>query len=54
MAKKHITEIRINHKSEEEKNEYELKLNEALIKAGYKSRVEFIQESIRNLIKEFK
>ena len=49
-----MTEIRINHKTKEEKIEYEIKLNEALIKAGYKSRVEFIQESIRNLMKELK
>ena len=54
MTKKYVTEIRINHKTEKEKNEYELKLNTALTEAGYKSRVEFIQESVRNLIKELK
>lgn len=45
------TEIRIFHKTEEEKVEYERKLDEALRKQGYKSRTEWINEKYRELIK---
>ena len=44
------TEIRIIHKSKEEKFEYENKLKIALLKAGYKDRTEFIREKIRGLM----
>ena len=45
------TEIRISHKTIEEKQEYEIALDKALKKHGYKTRTEFIQEKIRELIK---
>jgi hypothetical protein len=45
------TEIRISHKTLEEKQEYEEALDKALKKHGYKTRTEFIQEKIRELIK---
>jgi len=45
------TEIRISHKTEEDKEEYERKLYQALKSAGYNNRNEFIKECIRNLIK---
>lgn len=43
------TEIRISHKTEEEKIEYESKLDQKLKDSGYKNRNEFIKECIRNL-----
>lgn len=45
------TEIRLSHKTIEEKQEYETALDKALKKHGYKTRTEFIQEKIRELIK---
>lgn len=45
------TEIRISHKTIEEKSEYERKLDEELKKQGYKSRTEWINEKYRELIK---
>jgi len=45
------TEIRISHKTIEEKQEYEAALDKALKKHCYKSRTEFVQEKIRELIK---
>lgn len=44
------TEIRISHKTEEEKKEYEKKLDEALKAQGYKSRTEWLNEKYRELI----
>ena len=44
------TEIRISHKSEETKAEYENKFDEALKINGYRTRTEFITEKIRELI----
>lgn len=44
------TEIRIAHKTKEEKQEYERKLDEALKSKGYKSRSEWINEKYRELI----
>jgi len=46
------TEFRISHKTIEEKEEYERKLGEALKKAGYRNKIEFINEKIRELIKK--
>lgn len=43
------TEIRISHKTKEEKQEYEKQLDEALKKEGYKNRAEFIKECVRML-----
>lgn len=48
------TEFRISHKTKEEKQEYELKLDEALKKRGYKSRIEWIKEQYRELLKDDK
>lgn len=48
------TELRIQHKSLAEKQEYEQKLDEALKNKGYNSRIEFIQEKIRELTNENK
>ena len=45
------TEIRITHKTEEDKKEYEKKLAENLKKNGYSNRVEYFKECIRNLSK---
>ncbi len=42
------TEIRIAHKSEEEKAAYERHLDESLKALGYKSRSEWIKEAVRN------
>ena len=44
------TEVRISHKTEEDKQEYERKLDEALKSLGYRNRTEFISEKIRELI----
>lgn len=46
------TEIRIAHKSKEEKEEYEKRLDEALKKKGYKNRTEWLNEKYRELIKD--
>jgi len=43
------TELRISHKSKEEKSEYEAKLDLNLIIKGYANRIEFIREKIREL-----
>lgn len=53
-TKSKYTEIRILHKTVEEKKEYESKLNEALKKNGYSGRTEFIREKIRELIRDTK
>ena len=45
------TEIRISHKTEKEKKEYERKLDEALKSFGYRNRTEFITEKIREILK---
>lgn len=45
------TEFRISHKTLEDKKQYEQKLDDALKKAGYKSRSEWINEKYRELIK---
>ena len=47
MDKPKYTEIRIPHKTKEEKEEYESKLNEALKKNGYSGRTEFKRENKR-------
>ena len=44
------TEIRIRHKSKEEKKEFEEKLDKALKEKGYSGRVEWIKELYRGLI----
>lgn len=44
------TEIRIRHKSKEEKGNFEAKLEKALKEKGYSGRVEWIKESYRELI----
>lgn len=46
------TEIRISHKTEKEKIEYERNLDEALKKKGYRNRTEWLSEKYRELIKE--
>lgn len=48
------TEIRISHKTEEEKIEYERNLDEALKEKGYRSRTEWLNEKYRELVKESK
>lgn len=48
------TEIRLPHKSIEEKKEYENKLDEAIKQNGYSSRAEFVREKIRELIRNTK
>ena len=45
------SEIRISHKTEEDKQEYERKLDEALKSLGYRNRTEFITEKIREILK---
>jgi len=45
------TETRINHKTKEDKEEYENKFNEALKKQGYSGRVEWFNEKYRELLK---
>jgi len=45
------TEVRIKHNSVKDKIEYEKKLAEALKREGYKNRVEYFKECIRNLSK---
>lgn len=50
MPKLIYTEIRISHKTQDEKKEYESKLDEALKNRGYKNRNEFFKEKIRDLI----
>ena len=51
MAEKIYTELRIPHKSQKEKLEFELKLNEVLREQCYNSRIEWIREKYRELIK---
>ena len=46
------TEFRISHKTLEEKQEYEKKLDEALNAAGYKNRNEWLNEKYRELIND--
>ena len=46
------TEIRIKHKSKEDKADYEAKLDLNLMIKGYANRVEFIREKIRELVNE--
>lgn len=50
MVTKIYTEIRIAHKTTEDKEEYESKLDEALNQNGYRNRVEWIAEKYRELI----
>jgi len=50
VAKVISTELRIPHKTIEDKKIYEDKLDKALKDKGYTTRLEFIRESIRNLI----
>lgn len=44
------TEIRISHKTKEEKQIYEYQLDEALKLKGYKNRAEWINEKYRELV----
>ena len=44
------TEIRVSHKTQEEKDEYEKQLEEALKLNGYKNRSEWINEKYRELV----
>jgi hypothetical protein len=48
------TEFRITHKTQEDKEEYEQKLNEALKQNGYSGKVDWIKEKYRELIKSSK
>jgi len=48
------TEIRIMHKTKEEKTEYELALDKALKECRYKTRTEFVQEKIRDILETSK
>jgi hypothetical protein len=52
--RKLYTEIRIGHDTEEQKKEFELKLDTALKQKGYKSRIEYIREQIRKLTEGLK
>lgn len=52
--RKPYTEIRIEHDTEEQKKEFELKLDTAIKEKGYKSRIEYIREQIRKLTKGLK
>lgn len=45
------TKFVIDHKTQEDREEYEKKLDKALKNGGYSTRIEFIKESIRRLIK---
>ena len=46
------TEIRISHKTKEDKKNYEEKLDVQLAVKGYTNRSVFIREKIRELVKE--
>ena len=46
------TEIRISHKSEKDKKDFEEKLDVQLAAKCYKNRSEFVKEKIRDLVKE--
>lgn len=50
--KRIYTEIRIAHKSEKDKKDFEEKLDVQSIAKGYKNRVEFVKEKINDLSKE--
>jgi len=51
MSPSFYTEIRIMHKSKEEKEQYEKEFNEALKDQRYKTKTEFFQEAVRDLIR---
>ena len=51
MIRKIYTELRIPHKSKKDKLEFETKLNKLLRKQGYSSRIEWVREKYRELIK---
>lgn len=44
------TEIRIYHKDEAEKQEYESRLHNAIKRLGYKSRTEWLRQMVREAI----
>jgi len=46
------TEIRIAHATEQIKRDYEKVLDIALKKAGYKSRTEWFNEKVREIVRE--
>ena len=48
------TGIRISHKTEEEKIEYEKELDKALKLKGYRNRTEWINSEFRKLIQSSK
>lgn len=52
--RKPYTEIRIEHNTEQDKKEFEILFDEALRQKGYKSRIEYIREQIRKLVKGLK
>ena len=54
MMSKIFTEIRIFHKTKEEKVKYESSLREVLKEQGYKSRVEWFNEKYRELMQKKK
>jgi len=51
MRNLYYTEIRIVHKTHDDKVKYDEKVDKALEESGYRSRTEFVQEKFRNLIK---
>ena len=51
MSPSFYTEIRIIHKNKEDKETYEIKLKESLVKAGYSNRTEYVKEKLRDLMK---
>ena len=51
MAEKIYTELRILHKSRKDKLDFETKLNNVLREQGYNSRIEWVREKYRELIK---
>lgn len=46
------TTIRIEHKTQEDKKEFEKKLDEALRKRHYRSRTEWVKEKAREIISQ--
>ena len=51
MVEKIYTELRIPHKCKKDKLKFEFKLNKKLSEQGYSSRIEWVREKYRELIK---
>jgi|GEM_PF-6857343 len=50
MAKQLYTEFRITHTTQEDKEKFEQKLNEALKQKNYSGKIEWLKEKYRELI----